>query len=466
LPRKGKRKLKCSGDFPACLRCAQQNLSCHYSVQKQMGRPRKRRKLADDAQVSLVVNAGTSETLISHENCPDQGHQSRLHAVDQILYPHPELGCISSNKPSSPFPSPLSLPLPPPESTLTSYPLDSDLASLGSRVDRVQGAVSPPSSSDPTTPPSLCTIAESFPSTQDWTEYFNAITAPEDVLHTHGVNTSPTNYFPVITSTPPAIDHYPPLDLATWLPPDPIAHAPSCNCLTDLYLALSRLSALPSDSINTGTVESLQSATRTAHTVLYCPICPQSLQSGVQNVMLLATLLMIIADRWSRILRAPPQLLAQGFSIDPAYALPTLLNPWTTAKDMEWKLFAHYLIRQYVFGDTPPPGIHIPGVCPFLSSSAPLPKPPLIILQNLCGAFERRQKARHGLIEATGEFPQPHSSAVAPWEHDCSEGHGLQLPNDTATEKREHLCLKIVDSVRTALASVDRKPDHGRRSWE
>jgi hypothetical protein len=414
-----------------------------------MGRPKKRRKVYDDAQVSLLMNAEISETQIAHENCPNEAHQPTLHTINQILYPDPELDFISSTKP----PSPLSMPLPLPASMLTGDSLYRDLGSLSSRTDDIQGNFSPQPSS--TTTPSLSAIAESFPSIHDWTEYFNATTAPIDILPTYGG-------LPSFTYTPPAIDHYPPLDLATSPPPNPIAHAPSCTCLTDLYLTLSNLSTLPSAPINTGTVESLQSATRTAHTVLYCPICPQSLQSGVQNVMLLATLLMVIADRWSRILHAPPQQLAQGFSIDPAYTLPTLLNPWTTAKDTEWKLFAHYLIRQYIFGDAPPPGIHIPGVCPFLSSPSLHPNPPLIILRNLCGAFERRQKTRHGLIEATGEFPQPSTSARGLWEHDCSEGHGLRLPTETADERQEHLCLKIVESVRTALASVDRKPARGR----
>ncbi|KAK8240371.1 hypothetical protein HDK90DRAFT_181984 [Phyllosticta capitalensis] len=38
------RKLKCSGDKPRCGRCGRENISCVYSPQKQMGRPRKRRR--------------------------------------------------------------------------------------------------------------------------------------------------------------------------------------------------------------------------------------------------------------------------------------------------------------------------------------------------------------------------------------------------------------------------------------
>ncbi|KAF1939565.1 hypothetical protein EJ02DRAFT_513784 [Clathrospora elynae] len=38
------RKLKCSGDLQTCLRCTREKIDCIYSPQKQMGRPRKRRR--------------------------------------------------------------------------------------------------------------------------------------------------------------------------------------------------------------------------------------------------------------------------------------------------------------------------------------------------------------------------------------------------------------------------------------
>ncbi|PWY81805.1 hypothetical protein BO70DRAFT_362237, partial [Aspergillus heteromorphus CBS 117.55] len=42
------RKLKCSGQPAGCSRCVKQGLSCHYSVQKQMGRPPKKRLREDE----------------------------------------------------------------------------------------------------------------------------------------------------------------------------------------------------------------------------------------------------------------------------------------------------------------------------------------------------------------------------------------------------------------------------------
>jgi len=49
----GGRKLKCSGDSPQCSRCHSHDLVCHYSFQKPMGRPKKRRRsnLGEDQEV-------------------------------------------------------------------------------------------------------------------------------------------------------------------------------------------------------------------------------------------------------------------------------------------------------------------------------------------------------------------------------------------------------------------------------
>ena len=44
-----KRKLKCSGEPTGCARCIKQRLTCHYSKQAQMGRPRKKRKTSEEA---------------------------------------------------------------------------------------------------------------------------------------------------------------------------------------------------------------------------------------------------------------------------------------------------------------------------------------------------------------------------------------------------------------------------------
>ncbi|KAH7114431.1 hypothetical protein B0J11DRAFT_445313 [Dendryphion nanum] len=50
----GTRKLKCSGESPRCSRCTREDIRCVYSPQKQMGRPRKRRR--EDADENSQLN--------------------------------------------------------------------------------------------------------------------------------------------------------------------------------------------------------------------------------------------------------------------------------------------------------------------------------------------------------------------------------------------------------------------------
>lgn len=456
----GKRKLKCSGESTGCTRCVKQNLTCHYSIQKQMGRPRKKQKVTDVSGEGQLPNIDWAEVAMSLENGPsgtDLPVWGELGTLDQHPYPEAVSNPISSYAPL------------PTGRLSTQPPLSGQLGSSSNRTKDVDSDITPQSNSPKT--PSFSTIVESFPSTFDWSGY---IDTPMTVTSPPGGKDSQSYHLPPSTSPPHPPNHYSPVEAQ----PPPVTNpsfppAPSCSCLPNLYLTLSTLSTLPSAPINTDTIEHLQSATRTAHAVLYCPICPHTFQSGMQNVMLLSTLLTVIADGWSRILRAPPQDLARGFDIDPTTTISSSsvandsdpANAWTEAQESQWKLFAHYLTRQYVFGDAPPPGIHIPGICPFLPSSTSLSpfKPPILILSNLCDAMERRQKTWHGLVEETGEFTGPrHSSAEAlarTGGGDCAVGQKWMGIGLRPNEGQEPLCLKIVASVRNVLAAVARRPD-------
>ncbi|CAO2650422.1 Nn.00g017140.m01.CDS01 [Neocucurbitaria sp. VM-36] len=56
------RKLKCSGDIPKCVRCKREKIECVYSPQKQMGRPRKRRR---DGEADEPVELAAEEQIKS-----------------------------------------------------------------------------------------------------------------------------------------------------------------------------------------------------------------------------------------------------------------------------------------------------------------------------------------------------------------------------------------------------------------
>lgn len=56
----GTRKLKCSGEVPQCSRCEREGIRCIYSPQKQMGRPRKRRREEGPAEPLIATSNSLS----------------------------------------------------------------------------------------------------------------------------------------------------------------------------------------------------------------------------------------------------------------------------------------------------------------------------------------------------------------------------------------------------------------------
>jgi hypothetical protein len=434
-----------------------QTLKCHYSVPKQMGRPRKRRKVPEGSQEGCQLSTACPNAPISKENGPSTDNDpggSALEMISHNLYPEPAVNFTGSE-------APLLLVEP---AVLTDAPLSDHLALFGNAIDDVDSDESPPFDSPMT--PSLSAIADSFPSTLDWTDFSSPPDLPTTVTNLPSQKTSASDHSTSIPTPLPPTHHYPHVSVLTPPSTSPLALPPPCTCLPDLYLALSDLSTHSSHPVSRHTVEILQTAARTAHAVLYCRICPQNFQSSMQNVMLLGALLGVIADSWSRILRAPARDLARAFYVDPATSLPSnsdLDASWTDTEEKEWKLFAHYLVRQYVSGDAPPPSIHIPCICPMLSSSSSSfqTNPPIIILNNLCNAMERRQKSWHRLEKDTGEFPPRYDSTDAlarPGEGSCTEEqHELGRMTEMEDEK-EYPCMKIVASVRSVMARVNRRP--------
>lgn len=62
----GTRKLKCSGETPSCDRCKRERIECIYSPQKQMGRPRKRRREGEPEEIVEILPAETPLGIISN----------------------------------------------------------------------------------------------------------------------------------------------------------------------------------------------------------------------------------------------------------------------------------------------------------------------------------------------------------------------------------------------------------------
>jgi hypothetical protein len=231
---------------------------------------------------------------------------------------------------------------------------------------------------------------------------------------------------------------------------------PACPCLPNLYLTLSTLATISTFPVSNHTIESLQTASRTAHTVLYCAVCPQKFQSGMQNVMLLGTLLTVVADGWNRVRLAPAGELKNGFSTaQPSKNIPDL--PLSPQESLSWRLFAYTMVRAHVFGDaisptpfTLPDGTSSISSCPFNC-----PKGIPITLSYLVDAMARRQKTWHEMHDDTGEFPP--RMPTSEFQHHIMHMN-MTEKHDFDTEQDGHLCLKIVNGASLVVRGLDHPP--------
>ncbi|KAI7285068.1 hypothetical protein KC340_g18385, partial [Hortaea werneckii] len=338
------KKLKCTGEQPACSRCVREGIRCIYSPQKPMGRPKKKRQRIEGAE--------------------EDG---------EAFYPQQLQQQEGRRAPSQPASKPDQI-----------GEKDADLASFGMDFSHENGNTA-----------AAATAADVTTTTSDWTswedlekflgnggdeELYPWLSSNNWLTEVPGQDALPgltpdfaTTFHsegitPPVLNLPPELlvprqagmgkespdggrsswgagnggasreTNYlsdgepvpaPPggrggwgddLDLASALlpstttttalppPPDPqdrhqqqpsLPPTPSCACLSTLYLTLSTLQQQPqphssptsSSSSFPQTLAPLRTAMQTATSILVCPICPQRFLSAVQNTQLLGTLL-------------------------------------------------------------------------------------------------------------------------------------------------------------------------------
>ncbi|KAI6828856.1 hypothetical protein KC340_g15141 [Hortaea werneckii] len=347
------KKLKCTGEQPACSRCVRDGIQCIYSPQKQMGRPKKRQRV---------------------EAAKQDG---------EAFYPRRQEGNLAPPQPTSKpdqvaekdsGPPPLAMEFPPANENIAAAAADVTTSSdwnswedferfLGNGDDNLpswlssnnwsgeipgEGAlpglipdyatsfhnegISPPI---PNLPSELLPPREvgrgKYTSNGEgdrgvgkeagfWLET-SSPSKGELVLGTgegEGWVTNDLSFVPSLL---------PPNTTTTVLPLDPpssnpniqdhhheqppsLLPAPSCACLSTLYLTLSTLQqqqphSSSHDASTTSQTPSfphtlipLRTAMQTAITILTCPICPQRFLSAMQNTQLLGTLLVCIAEKF------------------------------------------------------------------------------------------------------------------------------------------------------------------------
>lgn len=293
----GTRKLACTKEPDGCSRCKREGITCHYSPQKTMGRPRKRNQQAN----TVVVQASdTYPTKLSNDGDrlleidPNWPQESVTLAIDPavdlagtaVLPIDPTFNDdmsfldflgpdFVSEQPLQISPLPRDIPL---ERGLLNINIDFD------SPDLLQPAISVTPGK---TPPDLI--------------YHTAITPN---LSSQGACPNDLNQDPNPTAAVPSA--------LSGLPPLPPALQPSiqptpCACLSNLYRALSSIHTLPKDV--TAAMQVARGACRIAHDAIQCPVCLPPTHEPVKypmvtftTMMTLGSLLPCLADAYHQIL--------------------------------------------------------------------------------------------------------------------------------------------------------------------
>ncbi|KAJ5494719.1 transcriptional regulator family: Fungal Specific TF [Penicillium fimorum] len=304
-----KRKLKCSGELTGCSRCIKQSLSCNYSIQKQMGRPPKKRTRTDDEGVDFPPLSG-AEIWPS----PEDSQQSSSGMSPNIsTFPDADHLCpqffwrpgTNTNLPQSQ-----------PADLLSGY----DDHNHTWKPDRLKQSNLPV-----------------FPSSSPWPDFSAVSEATAMPMPLP---------FPNPSTFPPTL----PLSPATSVSSD--SATPGCTCLSYIYLSLSHMTSISSFPVNSHTLCSLYIAARTARDVIRCQVCPKAFSTGFQNIMFLGTLLTVVADSWLRVSQADAMDL--GMQAAPPHFVSEVHQSPDPAQ--VWKSWLHQVVRRAVIGGPVAPG--------------------------------------------------------------------------------------------------------------
>ncbi|KAE8393939.1 C6 finger domain protein [Aspergillus alliaceus] len=288
-----KRKLKCSGEATGCSRCLKQSLVCHYSVQKQMGRPPKKRVREDNDSLSLF-GLTSDETWLDTDSsqftssnlCPEATAASDALRICAPVY-------------SAPF-----------SISQISHRLSTDDNHKHSwQLNQGKFTEPVPATTGPWPDFSSVSAAASTP-----------FTMPPGLSHMH---------------SPPVT------------PSDSDSSETQCTCLSYMYLCLSHLSSLAPFPISQHTLCSLFIAAKTARAVIRCQTCPTKFATAMQNVMFTGTLLNVVADAWLRVSKTDAEELGKQ-AAPPAYV--AVVNKNSLDSTAAWKDWLRQIVRSGVIG--------------------------------------------------------------------------------------------------------------------
>ncbi|KAJ2978516.1 hypothetical protein NUW58_g7466 [Xylaria curta] len=277
------RKLACTKEPDGCSRCRRENIPCHYSAQKPMGRPRKRPREGLDESSPVVA----PPTKLAMTEQPPNTEDPGMRFINLLLGSDVDFDFDFDSSAQAHAP------------TITAAPL----------------------------PPTMETPALIRDPPWDYHNFgdVNFDSSPTD----HVSSTSTAIIDPALFTTPagsgsPATDQVPglsPSNSNTTSSPQSANASPTaatscvsdCDCTANLYAALSQMQKMPAEVELA--IRQARLAAKVAYDVVNCPICSfrieDSIQHGVgspammrgfQNMMLLATLIPSIVHAYARML--------------------------------------------------------------------------------------------------------------------------------------------------------------------
>ncbi|KAK2753438.1 hypothetical protein FQN55_003567 [Onygenales sp. PD_40] len=371
------RKLRCSGEAAGCTRCVKQSLYCHYSIQKPMGRPPKSRAQRQDEVSATAPESYEYMGIVGMEQPPTYSFPDPVGCLEGANMCPPVYGThMMSNYNVRPGPF------------VTSGPIYGDHGN-----NQGQSQYSPP--------------YQRLPS--DYSEIS----------------------LPTLTSPSPPVSFSSPSSIPTTSGSSEYSQqeVSSCSCLSYLYLTLSSLSTLSSFPPTAQSLSTLYTATKTARSVIYCEVCPQAFQSGLQNLMLLGTLLNVIGDGWLRLSQMNAEALGKD-TLSPSFF--ALLPSDPVEREARWKQWLNHVVRHAVLGGSLTPQVDaVQSLC--------LESPSLI---SLIEELEDRQRRFHA-------NPRPFMVGypVPPGE---THSH-MEVDGQGPGHERDHLCLHIAGAARKVI---------------
>ncbi|KAI5369336.1 Putative zn(2)-C6 fungal-type DNA-binding domain-containing protein [Septoria linicola] len=400
------KKLKCSGgtnEHSRCTRCQREDIPCIFSAQKQMGRPKKRARQEeghDTAERSPTKRNAIRQPEPAVETSPSQDEAFDAETYESAFTPGGSLQPWLQND----------------------WPTTEFSGEGGHNGHGIAGGV-PGLTPDSSSSTSAILGLHSSRSSSLTNGHVNGSSNDND-SSTAGSNSA--------------------LLLDPALGGMHSSYMPSCACLSTLYLTLNSLQAMNSDNFNFPfSLHPLREAMQTASTVLKCSECPKRFITGIQNVQLVGTLLMSIAERFDKILgyinseasRAKiagetkkfrladlntpsAHLHAGGLGCVAAFSVD--LSP------EEWRSMSKKVVRAEVHG--PEDGN---SCCPYFVG--------------LCKQMEERQTKWHS-NPCPEDFPR-NADGVAIGREETHAGSGRG--------QGEHLCLKLVGFANRLVANLD-----------